>query len=97
MCVHCFTGGRAELLEYVRRGFRIGFTGCICDAKVGAAAARGVTAPGPTAVGTRGGFRGEPHGRGVALHADGRVFGGAWAGGCPLMALRWPRGGGAFR
>mmetsp|Transcript_4010 Transcript_4010/g.9321 ORF Transcript_4010/g.9321 Transcript_4010/m.9321 type:complete len:132 (-) Transcript_4010:30-425(-) len=37
VCVHCFTGSRPELEEYVRRGFMIGFTGCISDDKRGKA------------------------------------------------------------
>lgn len=30
LVVHCFTGGREEALEYIARGFYIGFTGTIC-------------------------------------------------------------------
>jgi len=37
VCVHCFTGTRAELQTYVDKGFMIGFTGCICDDKRGKA------------------------------------------------------------
>lgn len=33
--VHCFTGERAELLEYLDRGFFIGVTGWICDERRG--------------------------------------------------------------
>mmetsp|Transcript_17759 Transcript_17759/g.43062 ORF Transcript_17759/g.43062 Transcript_17759/m.43062 type:complete len:434 (+) Transcript_17759:119-1420(+) len=35
VCVHCFTGTEDELKEYVRRGFYLGFTGCICDERRG--------------------------------------------------------------
>ena len=34
--VHCFTGERAELLDYLERGFFIGITGWICDERRGA-------------------------------------------------------------
>ena len=34
--VHCFTGSEAEALEYVRRGYYIGFTGTICKKERGA-------------------------------------------------------------
>lgn len=37
VCVHCFTGERAELETYVKMGFFVGFTGCICDEKRGKA------------------------------------------------------------
>jgi TatD DNase family protein len=33
--VHCFTGERAELLDYIERGFYIGITGWICDERRG--------------------------------------------------------------
>lgn len=29
--VHCFTGGKEDLIDYVNRGFYIGITGWICD------------------------------------------------------------------
>ena len=35
VCVHCFTGERAELEEYVSRGFYIGVTGFIVKKKRG--------------------------------------------------------------
>lgn len=34
--VHCFTGERAELLDYLDRGFYVGITGWICDERRGA-------------------------------------------------------------
>lgn len=34
--VHCFTGERRELLDYLDRGFYIGITGWICDERRGA-------------------------------------------------------------
>lgn len=34
--VHCFTGGRDELVAYLDRGFCIGITGWICDERRGA-------------------------------------------------------------
>eukprot|EP00285_Hemiselmis_virescens_P005396 CAMPEP_0173397946 /NCGR_PEP_ID=MMETSP1356-20130122/39999_1 /TAXON_ID=77927 ORGANISM="Hemiselmis virescens, Strain PCC157" /NCGR_SAMPLE_ID=MMETSP1356 /ASSEMBLY_ACC=CAM_ASM_000847 /LENGTH=248 /DNA_ID=CAMNT_0014357329 /DNA_START=15 /DNA_END=761 /DNA_ORIENTATION=+ len=37
VCVHCFTGTRAELLSYVGRGFMVGVTGCVCDSNRGEA------------------------------------------------------------
>lgn len=30
-CVHCFTGTKAELEEYLKRGYYIGITGFICN------------------------------------------------------------------
>ena len=33
--VHCFTGERAELVDYLDRGFYIGITGWICDERRG--------------------------------------------------------------
>jgi TatD DNase family protein len=33
--VHCFTGGRDELVAYLDRGFHIGITGWICDERRG--------------------------------------------------------------
>ncbi|MGA9422512.1 MAG: TatD family hydrolase, partial [Rhodanobacteraceae bacterium] len=33
--VHCFTGGRAELDDYLERDFHIGITGWICDERRG--------------------------------------------------------------
>lgn len=33
---HCFTGGKAELLEYIDMGLYIGITGWICDERRGA-------------------------------------------------------------
>ena len=34
--IHCFTGTAKEALEYIRRGYYIGFTGTICKQKRGA-------------------------------------------------------------
>ena len=34
--VHCFTGKEEEALEYIRRGYYIGFTGTICKKERGA-------------------------------------------------------------
>ncbi|KAL9189516.1 hypothetical protein ACHAXT_009191 [Thalassiosira profunda] len=34
--VHCFTGEKEEALEYVRRGYYVGFTGTICKKERGA-------------------------------------------------------------
>eukprot|EP00977_Amphora_coffeiformis_P020762 scaffold8471_cov184-Amphora_coffeaeformis.AAC.7 len=34
--VHCFTGTETEALEYIRRGYYIGFTGTICKKERGA-------------------------------------------------------------
>eukprot|EP00980_Cylindrotheca_fusiformis_P019716 scaffold6886_cov106-Cylindrotheca_fusiformis.AAC.5 len=34
--VHCFTGTQAEALEYIQRGYYIGFTGTICKKERGA-------------------------------------------------------------
>ena len=36
LVVHCFTGNEKEAVEYVRRGYYIGFTGTICKAQRGA-------------------------------------------------------------
>ena len=36
VCVHCWTGGEAEMVELVRRGYMIGLTGFICMRKRGA-------------------------------------------------------------
>ena len=36
ICIHCFTGTEQEALEYVKRGYYIGFTGTICKKKRGA-------------------------------------------------------------
>ena len=33
--VHCFTGERAELVDYIDRGFYVGITGWICDERRG--------------------------------------------------------------
>ncbi|HEY0180053.1 MAG TPA: TatD family hydrolase [Dokdonella sp.] len=33
--VHCFTGERAELVDYLERGFHVGITGWICDERRG--------------------------------------------------------------
>tara|TARA_Y100001949_G_C15886068_1_gene286010 strand:- start:393 stop:851 length:459 start_codon:yes stop_codon:yes gene_type:complete len=33
--VHCFTGNKKELIEYVEMGFYIGITGWICDERRG--------------------------------------------------------------
>ena len=33
--VHCFTGERAELVDYLDRGFYVGITGWICDERRG--------------------------------------------------------------
>jgi TatD DNase family protein len=35
VCVHCFTGTKAEALDYVRRGYYLGITGWICDERRG--------------------------------------------------------------
>ena len=34
--VHCFTGNKEEVMEYIRRGYYIGFTGTICKKERGA-------------------------------------------------------------
>ena len=34
--IHCFTGNESEALEYIRRGYFIGFTGTICKRERGA-------------------------------------------------------------
>lgn len=34
--IHCFTGSREEAMEYVKRGYYIGFTGTICKKERGA-------------------------------------------------------------
>lgn len=36
LVVHCFTGTESEALEYIRRGYYIGFTGTICKKERGA-------------------------------------------------------------
>ena len=35
ICIHCFTGTEQEALEYVKRGYYIGFTGTICKKNEG--------------------------------------------------------------
>ena len=34
--VHCFTGTKEEAIEYIQRGYYIGFTGAICKKERGA-------------------------------------------------------------
>ncbi len=49
---HCFTGGRAELEDYLALGLYIGVTGWVCDERRGAELARGGAAhPGRSADG----------------------------------------------